>query len=264
MFTETEAVEALETNIWSMFAQFGRVAPGRLIETPTRLVLETDVSKPPYNTVLRFHDEGDRSIDAQVHELVARFDRRACTPAWLVHPTTPSGVRESLDAHGWVCAETMPGMIHTLDALAPVPDTPSQIEVFEAGPGHGAAWLDLVSTRYGLEEDHSPYLRRVFDRIIGTGVRLWIASHDGVPVSKLGVHTSADVAGIYGVATTERGRGMGLASLLTSLALHAMSDAGCSASVLHSTPVAHSMYQRLGYRDVATFEVWARPNEVHL
>ena len=264
MFSETVAVHALETNIWSMFAQFGRVDPGRLIETPTRLVLETDISKPPYNTVLRFHDEGDRSIEAQVHELVDRFERRACTPAWLVHPTTPSGVRESLDAHGWVCAETMPGMIHTLDDLAPVPDPPSGIEVVEAGAGDGAAWLDLVSTRYGLEEDHSPYLRRVFDRYIGTGVRVWIASLDGAPVSKLGIHVSADVAGIYGVATTERGRGKGLASLLMTLALHATSDAGCRASVLHSTPMAHSMYQRLGYRDVATFELWARPNEVHL
>ena len=149
MFSETEAVTALETNIWSMMAQFGRVDPGRLIETPTRLVLETDVAKPPYNTVLRFYDEGNRSIDAQVHELVARFERRACTPAWLVHPTTPRGVRESLEAHGWVCAETMPGMIHTLDDLAPVPDMRSDIEVVEAGVGHGAAWLDLVSTRHG-------------------------------------------------------------------------------------------------------------------
>lgn len=264
MFTEAEAIAALETNIWSMMAQFGRVAPGRLIETPTRLVLETDVAKPPYNTVLRFHDEGDRSIDAQVHELIARFEQRPCTPAWLVHPTTPSEVRESLDARGWVCAETMPGMIHTLDDLAPVPDTPAGVEVVEAGVGHGAAWLDLVSTRYGLDENDSPYLRRVFDRFIGTGVRVWIASHDGVPVSKLGIHMGNDVAGIYGVATTEGGRGKGLASLLTKVALHATADAGFTASVLHSTPMAHSMYQRLGYRDVATFELWARPNEVHL
>lgn len=264
MFTETEAVAGLENNIWSMFAQFGRVDPGRLIETPTRLVLETDVAKPPYNTVLRFYDEGDRSIDAQVHELIARFERRACTPAWLVHPTTPSGVRESLDEHGWVRAETMPGMIHTLDDLGPEPDVPPGIEIVEADVGHGAAWLDLVSTRYGLDEDDSPYLRGVFDRFIGTGVRVWIASHEGVPVSKLGVHMGNDVAGIYGVATTERGRGMGLASLLTKVALQATADAGFRASVLHSTPMAHSMYQRLGYRDAATFELWARPNEVHL
>jgi len=90
------------------------------------------------------------------------------------------------------------------------------------------------------------------------------ASHGGVPVSKLGIHMGNDIAGIYGVATTERGRGKGLASLLTDIALHAASDAGFSANVLHSTPIAHSMYQRSGYRDVATFELWARPNEVHL
>ena len=158
----------------------------------------------------------------------------------------------------------MPGMIHDLEDLAPVPELPSGIDVDEADVGHGAAWLDLVSTRYGLDEDDSPYLRGVFDRYIGTGVRVWIASHHGVPVSKLGVHSGNDVAGIYGVATTERGRGMGLASLLTGVALHAAATAESRASVLHSTPMAHSMYQRLGYRDAATFELWARPNEVHL
>lgn len=36
MLTESEAVAALEQNAWSMFAQFGRVEPGRLIDTPTR------------------------------------------------------------------------------------------------------------------------------------------------------------------------------------------------------------------------------------
>ena len=264
MYTETEAIAALESNAWSMFAQFGRVAPGRLIETTTRLVLETDVPRPPYNLVLRFYDENDRSIEAQVRELVARFEGRSCTPAWLVHPTTPSEVRECLDALGWVCAETMPGMIHTLDDLPPVPDAAPDIDVVEAGVGDGAAWLDLVSTRYGLAEDDSPYLRRVFDRFIGTGVRVWIASQEGVPVSKLGIHMGADVAGIYGVATTDRGRGRGLASLLTTTALHATAEAGFSASVLHSTPMAHSMYERMGYRDVSTFELWARPDEVHL
>ena len=83
-------------------------------------------------------------------------------------------------------------------------------------------------------------------------------------MTPFGIHMGDDVAGIYGVATTERGRGKGLASLLTNIALHATSDAGFGASVLHSTPMAHSMYQRWGYRDVATFELWARPNEVHL
>ncbi len=263
MFTETEAVAALETNAWSMFAQFGHVDPGRLIDTPTRLVLETDVPKPPYNTVFRFYDEGDRSIDAQVHELP-----RGSTPCLHSRLACPSdqpdrSSREPRHARVGV-RETMPGMIHDFNNLPPVPDVPSDIEVVEAGVGHGAAWLDLVSTRYGLEEDDSPYLRRVFDRFIGTGVRVWIATHDGVPVSKVGIHMSNDVAGIYGVATTERGRGMGLASLLTQTALHATADAGFSASVLHSTPMAHSMYQRLGYRDVATFELWARPDEVHL
>jgi hypothetical protein len=35
-------------------------------------------------------------------------------------------------------------------------------------------------------------------------------------------------------------------------------------TVLHSTPMARSLYQRMGYEDVATFEIWAAPDSVHL
>lgn len=72
------------------------------------------------------------------------------------------------------------------------------------------------------------------------------------------------VAGIYGVATTESGRHRGLARLLCSTALDAARTAGVERTVLHSTPMARSLFQRMGYEDVATFEVWAAPDSVHL
>lgn len=72
------------------------------------------------------------------------------------------------------------------------------------------------------------------------------------------------VAGIYGVAITESGRHRGLARLLCSTALDAARAAGVERTVLHSTPMAHSLFQRMGYEDVATFEVWAAPDSVHL
>jgi hypothetical protein len=39
---------------------------------------------------------------------------------------------------------------------------------------------------------------------------------------------------------------------------------GVERTVLHSTPMARSLYERMGYEDVATFEVWAAPDSVHL
>lgn len=34
--------------------------------------------------------------------------------------------------------------------------------------------------------------------------------------------------------------------------------------MLHSTPMARELYRRMGYRDVATFEMWAVPDTLHL
>lgn len=99
---------------------------------------------------------------------------------------------------------------------------------------------------------------------IGTHSRLWLARVDGEPVSKVVLHVSDGVAGIYRVATTEAGRGRGLASSLTLHALHAAREAGATVSVLHSTAMAHGLHARLGDRDVAPFEIWAEPDQVHL
>ena len=55
-----------------------------------------------------------------------------------------------------------------------------------------------------------------------------------------------------------------MARLLCSMALDTARAAGVERMVLHSTPMARSLYQGMGYDDVVTFEVWAAPDSVHL
>ncbi len=82
--------------------------------------------------------------------------------------------------------------------------------------------------------------------------------------SRRRLNVENDVAGIYGVATTQEGRGRGLATLLCTTALEEARADGATRTVLHSTPMARSLYHRMGYRDVATFEMWAAPDTLHL
>ena len=107
-------------------------------------------------------------------------------------------------------------------------------------------------------------LRDVYRAGLRRGTGGWVALVDGEPASKAVMHVEDGVAGIYGVATTEAGRGRGLATNLCATALDAARVAGAERTVLHSTPMAREPYRRMGHRDVATFEMWAAPDSLHL
>lgn len=264
MSPESEAIRELEVSAWSMFSILGSGTSGQVVDTPTRLVIETPVPRPPYNAVWRFYDEGDRPLQQQVEELIAPMLDREVSPAWVVHPTTSPGVRDALRSLGWEAADEVFGMVADLDDLPPAPAIPDDVEVVEATADDSTGWVELVSWRYGLSVESSPYLREVYEHAIGSHSRLWLAIIDGAPVSKVVLHLDGEVAGIYGVVTMDSGRRRGLATLLMHAALEAARAAGARRTVLHSTPMARSLYRRLGYRDVATFEVWAEPDTMHL
>ncbi len=262
-------ISELEHSAWSMFSFIGRGPGGRMIDTPTRLVIETPVARPPYNGVWRFYDEGDRPLRDQMEELLAPMMEREVNPIWTVHPTTDPGVRVELAGLGLECAEEVYGMAAAVADVPPPGDVPDGVEVVELTLDDSDVWLDLVSWRYGLGEESSEYLIEAYRAGLDERTRVWIAMVDGQPVSKAGIHIDhlvnpGGVAGLYGVATTEAGRGRGLASLLCSTAVQAARDAGVERTVLHSTPMATSLYRRMGYEDVTTFELWAVADTLHL
>ena len=260
----TDQINDLERNAWSMFSSTGLGPGGRIVDTPTRLVVESPVPRPPYNGVWRFFDEGDRPLRHQAEELLAPMTERGVSPVWLVHPTTPPRIRDVLLELGMVRAEEAYGMYADLTEIDAPQATPDGIEVVELSSDDSQPWLELVSWRYGLAEESSDYLCGVYLETLEHGTRCWVALVDGRPASKAVLHVENGVAGIYGVATTEAGRGRGLATLLSATALDAARVAGIRRTILHSTPMARSLYQRLGYREVATFEMWAAPDTLHL
>lgn len=254
--------------MWSFYSIMGCGSGGRLVDTPTRLVTEAPVPQPPYNAVLRFYDEGDGPLREQAAELLSPMIDRGVTPVWVVHPTTDPRIRDVLTDLGMVCADELFGMSAELSEVKP-PTPRDDIDVIEFDESSEHIWLDLVSWRYGLSDDASPYLRDVYhawlrQRTSSQGTSGLSALVDGVPCSKAAVHVADRVAGVYGVATTDAGRGKGLATHLCATLLANARAAGAERTVLHATPMAREMYRRMGYRDVATFEMWAAPDSLHL
>lgn len=264
----TPEVRGLEENLWSMWSLFGRGQESRLVDTEECLAYETPVAQVPYNGVFRFRVPEERA-DACIDELLAPYRRRGVPFMWVLHPTSaPADLRRRLAARGLVLSEVTAGMTRSLDGLPPAPQLPDGVELFEGSEHEVEDWMRLVSYRYHLPADTSRYLESIYAAAIaGSGARRtrwWGARRDGVTLAKVVLHDGGGVAGIYGVATREEGRGLGLASLLTLTALGAAREHGLRMAVLHATPVAVRLYERLRFTHAADFELWAEPGKVHL
>jgi GNAT superfamily N-acetyltransferase len=264
----TEAVRALEENLWSLWSRFGRGEGCVLHERPEVLRFDTPIHQLPYNTVLRFIVAGDP--DRQIDDVFDHYRRRDVPFMWIVHPSArPLDLGDRLARRGLVEAEVCPGMCMQLAALPALEVAPPGIEIRETTAQEDiAAVLEMVAWRWDVPVAVRPALAsvaRAFDIGAPDGaVRCWVAWKDGTPVSKVILHTAAGAAGIYGVATRPEARGLGLARTLTLAAFHAARRDGQRIGVLHSTPMAQRMYEKLGFRAVAPFRIFAPPTGFHV
>jgi ribosomal protein S18 acetylase RimI-like enzyme len=268
--TIEQAVAAVEANLWSMWSQFGRGEGCRLHDEPRLMRFETPIRHVPYNSVMRFrmeHSDGD--VDGAVDDVLDRYRKRDVPIMWVVHPTArPSDLEERLERRGLELAEVVPGMVGRLADVPPAAPVPAGVEVVRMGRADRDAFIDLIAWRYSLPEDARSTLHSVMERG-GIGEpdspnRAWLARRDGVVLSKVLLHLGAGCAGIYGVATTPEARGLGLARTLTIAALEHARDAGHETAVLHSTPMAVSLYEGIGFERVGDFRLWSLPGALHL
>jgi len=88
--------------------------------------------------------------------------------------------------------------------------------------------------------------------------RAFVALLDGEPVAQ-SIATHHDGAtGIFGVGVRSSARRRGIGSAMTAIAAAAFRDADLV--WLHAVGAARSLYERLGFREVAAWDVWGRPS----
>ena len=265
--SEGIAREALERNLWALWSRFGRGDECVLHEDEDSLFFDTPIPILPYNAVLRFSVVSD--VDRRIDAIFDHYRQRDVPFIWIVHPTAqPSDLGERLRTRGLEEAEVCPGMAMKLSELAEPAAPPRGIRIDEASTSDTEDVLALVAWRWNVPEEVVPKLHgvaRAFDvGVPGGAVRCWVARQNGVPVSKVILNLAAGAAGIYGVATKPEVWGLGLGRILTLHALHAARHAGYGLGVLHSTPMAVGVYEKIGFRAIAPFRIFAPPRAFHL
>jgi GNAT superfamily N-acetyltransferase len=257
-----QATAALERNLWSMWSVYGGGDGCLLVDEPGILRFETPVPYIPYNSVVRF--QLDERVDATIDEILTGYRARSVPVFWAVHPSArPADLGARLAARGLVEAEIAPGMVLRLEQLPPRGPVPEGIVIEQVKPTDRDPWIQVTTWRYSLPPDAVPTLRSImaaarFGEPDSASLG-WVARRDGVILSKVVAHFAADVVGIYAVATRPEARGLGLARLLTIHALEAARAAGTQIGVLHSTPMAVSLYEAIGFERVADFRIYVEP-----
>jgi GNAT superfamily N-acetyltransferase len=263
----TSEIRALEENLWSLWSGFGRGDGCTLHDEPDATWFDTPIPTLPYNGVIRFSAEVNAA--RRIDEIFKHYRRRNVPFFWIVHPTATPGLAEQLHERGFEEVEACPGMTRELSGLPPLQELPAGVTLSEVGSEAGTSGLlELVGWRWAVPAEALPRLPEVTRAFAvgapGSPVRSWLAIRDGKPVAKILLNLADGVAGVYGVVTRPEARGMGLARTLTLHAFAAAQQEGYKLGVLHSTPMARTMYEKIGFRAHAPFRIFAPPSALHL
>lgn len=259
-FPRRAALAALENNLISLWRNFGMGPDCRLHETVETVFYETPIPTIPYNAVLRF--AVSRDPESKVEEIIGRFRERQVPLFWVALPSShPENLGQLLLERGLQLAEEIPGMVGDLRQLPEMPALPAGFTIREVhGEKEAGRVYELISWRWQVPETYLSLLKAM-NRQFRVGMpdalaRVWIAWQGEVPVAKAVLHLAEGAAGLYGVATRPEARGHGLATILTLKAFRAAREAGYSMGILHSSDMARSMYEKMGFRPVDVFRIY--------
>jgi predicted GNAT family acetyltransferase len=166
------------------------------------------------------------------------------------HTRTPHAAAEL----GLTHVERVPGMVMLPADLV---EAQAEIEIARVGDDE----VDEANTVLARSFD-AP--RDVFDRLADSVRRVdamsWYRGRSGGVIVSTGLGFTVDgVTGVFDVATPPEFRGRGYGAAITSKIVRDGFDGGSKLAFLQSSELGHSVYRRLGFREVEQYLLLTRP-----
>ena len=202
------------------------------------------------------------TVDDRVVELLDLYRRRGSSVSWWLDPETePADLAARLGRHGLMAdpVETPAMALDLADAPAFVPEG-IDVRLVEDADGMRTANA-VAAAGFGSPEGLAD---AIVERLLPVGLsdagplRIVVASLDGRPVGTAFAFVAGEVAAVYNVATAPDARGRGVGGAVTVAVCRAAAERGARVAVLESSPMGHSLYRRLGFRDVGAFRILHR------
>lgn len=229
------------------------VAGAEVLEIDGLLLAFANVADPPVNSTLVISEPSDprAALAAAEGAFIERGRPFGLDVAVGRHPSVDRAIREA----GLSLLFSWSGMAVDVDEL-PTPALPKGIRVEPVGDQIGAAAIARVEQEgFGSE----PEIAERFYAAASYGVegaRSFVAWEGDEPVGMAAAHLHAGAVGIFGVAVVPTARRRGIGGALSVIAARAFP---ADLAWLHTDEdAARSVYERLGFREVAEWEVWVR------
>ena len=133
--------------------------------------------------------------------------------------------------------------------------TGPRLQIRQLGTDEGN--LAAVIASEGFEAPIEPFLALLTPRVLSVpGVRCYVGTVDGEPVTTGIAVTFGDSVGVFNIATPPRHRRRGYGAAVTGRAVADGLAAGATWAWLQSTPEGYPVYERLGFRTVERWHCW--------
>jgi hypothetical protein len=208
--------------------------------------LELPVILPPNGaTLLR---EPGPAGSAELLERVAAFFGEREAAGYEIWSTWRVPELDTMGLRGW----PVPCMVRDAGGEAPRP--PDELEIVPvddaASVREAAGLIGEVFGEGGMDPDATLSLACLDDDL-----RAWVGRVDGRPVATSMASISNGFVGVYAVATARDARGRGYGEALTWAATRCRPDLPAT---LQASSMGRPIYERMGYRTIASFTVWER------
>lgn len=217
----------------------------------------TRIPSPMINNATRVRiqeEQADNALEAIIEEANARHVPMRW---WLGPGTQPADTGKRLEKRGFSHVQLV-GMAIEL----------SRMEAPSAGPGLYVErvrdssqlenWCKVLSAGFSVPQNAADALGRAFE-VVGLDARDWslyLAYLDCEPVTASSMYMGDGVAGIYNVATLPEARGKGAGLAVSYMPLRTAHQAGYQIGILQSSRLGYSVYRRLGFEDICTFNLY--------
>lgn len=220
------------------------------------LLAFANVPDPPVNSALVISEPSDPSAALAAAEAVFRERRRPFGLDVAVgrHPSVDRAIRSA----GLSLLFSWPAMAMRVDDVPERP-LPQGVRVEQVRDAQDAAAIFSVETALMDPADIDDGSEIAAFYAAGSygveGAQAFVAWEGDRPVGIASAHLREGAIGIFGVGVVPDARRRGIASALSVIAARAFP---ADLAWLHATEMARTVYERLGFREVAEWEVWIR------
>jgi GNAT superfamily N-acetyltransferase len=183
---------------------------------------------------------------------------------WWTGPSSePSDLGRHLEAHGFLHAETVPGMAVDLNMLNEAADQPPGLRVEEVTDEAALRiWSKSCVEGFEMPDFSQEFTEACLASGFGpdTPMRLFQTWMDDEAVATALVFFGAGVAGIYNVATVPNARGRGAGTAVTLAPMVEARAEGYRVAILHASPMGYPVYRKLGFREYCTVHHYVWPD----